>query len=271
MMKQPISMLLSGLLGMVFSVTAQANVDLAKFSPVTISNAIFETWTDQPAGTGYIDSFLRSQANGNDTIQRGYNSDFRDVQFDEKTDPNFTRSLTLSAIPEVSIGSQVYREFLLDVNEPSANTKQMISLNELRFYVTTDNNSLLHDYDLTTNTLGGLTAVWDMDAPDGDPNNNQGVDISYDYFDGGSGVFDMRLLVPTEVFGTDETQYVYLYNVFGGTHKHTDPDAGFEEWAVHGDQGGPQTSPGLPEPGALLLFGIGLLGMIATRGRKTAG
>jgi hypothetical protein len=235
---------------------------------VTGEYGIFEAWTNQPAGTGVINSFLRVQINpasGDPGIEQGYNSDYRDVQFDEKTDPNFTRSIQLSAIPVVDIGGVSYREFLLDVNEPSAGSKSTITLDEVRLYVSGD--SMLHGYDTVAQTLGGLAPVWDMDlfAP---PDSN--VLLDYNLFGGGSGVFDMRMLIPTEVFGADETQYVYLYNLFGSANHPTDvAEAGFEEWAVRdasGDGGGP---PGqVPEPGILALFGIGLAGMGAHRRRR---
>src|SRR5262245_24715591 len=47
-----------------------------------------------PAGTGVIQSFVRIEKDG---VEQGYNTSSRPVQFDEKTDPNYTRSFLLGA------------------------------------------------------------------------------------------------------------------------------------------------------------------------------
>src|SRR5687768_9418763 len=55
--------------------------------------ALFVQDNSGPAGTGFIDSFVRIQRKG---TEQGYNTDHRPVQFDEKTDPNFTRAVLLA-------------------------------------------------------------------------------------------------------------------------------------------------------------------------------
>ena len=53
----------------------------------------------QPAGTGFIDSFLRIQRNN---LEEGMNSDYRPLELDEITDPNYTRDIQLGEIRQVT-------------------------------------------------------------------------------------------------------------------------------------------------------------------------
>src|SRR3954471_17682795 len=65
----------------------------------TINGALYQQNTSQPSGTGFIDSFLRIEKTGGGGAEQGYNTDFRPVEFDEKTDHNFTRSIRVSDVP----------------------------------------------------------------------------------------------------------------------------------------------------------------------------
>ena len=187
-----------------------------------INGAIFRQADHQPSGSGVIDSFVRLKAPGNSTIEQGYNTDFRPLQFDENNSPQFTRSLLLSSVPTVTIGGVPYREFLLDINQKSSDP--LLSLDELRFY--TAGRGDLHNYNTTTNTLDGHTARYDMGPPDNWVKLN--ARLSH-----GSGSSDMLLDVPAADF-TGVDGYVYLYSKFG---VHVDCNGGYEEWAVgaHGN------------------------------------
>jgi len=107
--------------------------------------AIFAQINVQPTGTGVIDSFLRLQA---DATEQGYNTSARDysargnlvtsgvkTEFDEKSDPNYTRSIKLSDVPIVRINGIDYREFFLDINENASDPGRYISLDQLELYV----------------------------------------------------------------------------------------------------------------------------------------
>src|SRR4051812_30039682 len=98
----------------------------------SIDGALFQQAVVQPAGTGVIDSFLRLQNNG---TEQGFNTDYRPVQFDEKTDPNFTRSLLLSSVPVVNINGTAYRQFLLDINESNGANKSDVLMTELKLFL----------------------------------------------------------------------------------------------------------------------------------------
>src|SRR5207253_2703202 len=94
--------------------------------------------------------------------EEGYNTDARPVQFDEKTDHTFTHSLRLSDVPVVLIHGVAYRQFLLDVNEPAS--ASLVSLDQLQLYVA-DQGDLNH-YVASSKTLGGKSAVFDLDSAD---------------------------------------------------------------------------------------------------------
>lgn len=208
---------------------------------------------DFPTGSGVINSFLRVQARNS---EQGYNTDFRPVQFDELTDPIHTRSLLLSDLSSVTIGTTSYYSFLLDTNEPNSARQKLITLNELQIYL--GNSASLTGFTSESGFGANSTFVYSMDQGiDGDSsvtlNDSNGA---------GSGRADMYVLIPTVKFsGTNK--YVYLYSAF------TDTAGGFEEWATNGDcppgeqcDGPPNETP---EPGMLALLGIGLLGFAMRR------
>src|SRR5262249_14259043 len=66
---------------------------------------IFRQTDQQPTGTGFIQSFVRLQANGSGSqLEQGFNTDARPLQFDENKSPQFTRALRLSDVPVMNIG-----------------------------------------------------------------------------------------------------------------------------------------------------------------------
>jgi len=198
-------------------------LDLTTHGAVGEANgAIFRQFDAQPTGTGVINSFVRLQApNAKVSVQQGYNTAHRPLQFDENKSPQFTRALHLSEVPTVNIGGVVYREFLLDINQKAS--QPLLSLDELRFYVGAAGD--LSGYDPATHQLAGLNAVYDLDAV-GD--NYVKLDARLNQ---GSGKGDMLAYVPDSVFaaapGSDP--FVYLYSKFGVTFT---ANAGFEEWAA---------------------------------------
>jgi len=246
---------------------------------------LFEVLAVQPAGTGKINSFLRIQRTGtngstlssqNQGMEQGYNTGGL-TEFDTKEIPgpggsDFTRAIQLGEIPVVDIDGTLYREFKLDINEPNGQ-KTLLSLDELRLF--TDAGSTLAGYNTGTGQLGGKNAVWDMDA-------NSDVDLILDYSNSsGSGESDLVFYVESDVFGADESQFVYMYNKFGDTYitglneqgKETvllDARAsdGFEEWWHEDATARP---PGeVPAPPIVWLVGAGLVGILATRRRRVS-
>ncbi len=243
---------------------------------------LFQVLAVQPAGTGKINSFLRIQRTGpsystlstqNQGMEQGYNTGGL-TEFDTKEIPgpggsDFTRSIQLGEIPVVDIDGTLYREFKLDINEPNGQ-KTLLSLDELRLF--TDAGSTLTGYNTGTNQLGGKDAVWDLDA-------NSDVDLILDYSNSsGSGESDLVFYVQSDVFGADESQYVYMYNKFGDTYITGLDDKGreivkldarasdgFEEW-WHEDATSPPSE--VPAPSIAWLLGIGLAGLATVRRRS---
>lgn len=125
-----------------------------------VNGGLFYQYDARPTGTGVIDSFLRVQALGNKTVEQGYNTDARPLQFDENKSPQFTRSVKVADLPLVSVEGGLYREVLLDVNQKASASQ--LSLDELRVYVGSAGN--LTGYDPVCRTLGGLCPVYDLDA-----------------------------------------------------------------------------------------------------------
>jgi hypothetical protein len=200
--------------------TVPSTLDLTTPGAVGEANgAIYEQANPQPTGVGVIHDFLRIQAHGKQTMEQGFNSDARPVQFDEKTDHNFTRSLQLSELPVVTVNGVPFRVFLLGVNQ--RNSQSLVSLDELRIYVADAPN--LTGYDASTNQLAGLTPIYDLSA--NGPNWVK-LDASLTH---GNGSGDMYLFVPDSLFASSNPNpYVYLYSKFGVNEP---VNGGFEQWA----------------------------------------
>jgi len=194
-----------------------STIDLASAGAAGGANgAIFTQANPQPTGTGVIRSFVRVQSPGSATLEQGYNTSARPLQFDENSSPVFTHSLRLRDIPEVTVNGAKYREFLLDVNQ-SASTP-LVSLDELRLFVGAAAG--VNAYNADSHQLAGATQVYDLG------NNWIKLDASLTH---GSGSGDMFALIPSSSFGADTSQYVTLYSKFGVNNA---ANGGFEEWAV---------------------------------------
>ena len=270
---------------------SSAGSDSVSVTGGTGGTAIFNTFFDQPAGTGYIQPFLRTQlegqpgdwcgttgkGNNKTTIrcEQAYNTDGI-KEFDTKDDNQWNRALLLSDIPVVTIDGVQYREFLLDINQNQGNPDQeMLSLDELQFFITTD--QYLTGYNDSKNHFDGKASlVWELDTYIGDRSGLAGAD-DWILLENckppgtcGSGDYDLQALIPSDVFGMDDSVYVTLFNRFGDNAGSTGANDGFEEWAVRLGNGAPPGG-GVPEPGILSLFLLGLLGMISTRRRRLPG
>jgi hypothetical protein len=195
-----------------------------------IGGALFEQGDPQGAGAGALNSFVRLESRYCSHTEQGYNTDARPVQFNTLPGHN-THALKLGDVREVEVDGQLYREFLLNVNENRCNP--LISLDQLRLFVGDSGN--LNHYNTATHKLNGLSAVYDMDA-----GGDHWVKLN-DRLVHGHGKVDMTLLVPESVFaGASDSTFVYLYSKFG---EHYGADGGFEEWAT---RKGPQPPPPPP-------------------------
>lgn len=214
--------------------------------------ALFE-WVDaQATGTGTINTFVQIQAQGNNAFEEGYNTTENNV-FDNGSSDQFNRALLLSEIPIVNIGGVDYRQFLLDINEPSGQDAELLSLMDIQVLQSNTANPNVETFDSGVLAIPSHIFVYRLD---------DGVDNTIELnaaLNPGSGGGDMLMYIPDSQFDPN-TLYVYLYSAFGDPNP---SDAGFEEWAVL-SQGGEV----IPEPASLSLFGLGLVALVTQRLRK---
>lgn len=247
------------------SVAAQADVlDLATstngMTPDTMSgtfgDVLFVWTTNQPTGTGTIQTFVQVQAQGNNTTERGYNTTVNNV-FDNGASDEFNHALALADIPIVNIGGTDYRQFLLDVNESLGQGGELISLNEIQVLQSNVANPNVTTFTNDVLDIPSHTFVFRLD---------DGVDNTIELnaaLGTGSGSGDMFMYIPNDLFAPD-VQYVYLYSEFGTGNGVSD---GFEEWSVIG-QNGDESGQVIPEPASLSLMGSGLVAMATLRLRR---
>src|SRR5439155_22629699 len=74
------------------------------------NGGLFETNTVQPTGSGVIHSFVRISTNN--TVEQGYNTDGRPLQYDENSSGTFTHALPLSDLKVVTKAGVNYYGFL---------------------------------------------------------------------------------------------------------------------------------------------------------------
>lgn len=195
--------------------TVPAVVDLtAVGASGSVDGIAFVQADPQPTGVGVIRDFLRVQSNSG--VERGYNSDARPVQLDEKKD-NHTRAVRLSELPTVTASGITYRVILLGVNQDQASP--LVSLDELRIYVSDSPKEA--GYNATTGQLGSMSPRFDLG------NNWVRLNSALSH---GNGSGDMFLYVPESLLTSTASSnpYVYLYSKFG---IHDAANGGFEQWA----------------------------------------
>jgi uncharacterized repeat protein (TIGR01451 family) len=193
----------------------------------TINGALFVQST---AGAG--GAFVEIE---NSPTEQGYNTDFK-PQFDEKNNP--LSAFQLSSVAEVNNAGTLYYEFLLGINQQNSGGNELLSLDQLRIYVSPTNintsaNNFANGYNPATGTLGGLSPSYDMNPGLGTTNYVQ----LNEALKPGNATFDMMLFVPVSALGTNPNSWIYLYSAFGG-HQFTSggvtggaSNDGFEEWA----------------------------------------
>ena len=184
------------------------------------------------------------------TREQGYNTsgaaNNADFEFDE-IHGNFTHSLQKSELTVLDVGGTDYFRLDLDLNEPQGGqggSNSLISLQEMEIYMNTTTGDIipgspdvnsgyegdgLFDGPYTGDGLG--TLVYDMDAaPDGDSI----VNMDDSLLSGGSGRFDVYILVPYAILnGYAADDYLYLFAGFGESGGVGDPSGdGFEEFAA---------------------------------------
>lgn len=253
------------------SVAYAGEIDLTQAgTTATVNGAYFSNVNPQPTGTGNIDPF--EQVTGNASSLSAYNTTVNNVLNNGSAD-NWNHQLPISELiatttdcPGAAQGSNGCFEFSLDINQ--SKDSPLLSLDNVEVFLSNTPNQS------TTNISSLGTLIYNMDG-----SGDQEVILDY-LLNNGSGSGDMNLFIP--VFDTTGYNYVYLYSAFGGlsscgpytvengnTYSTCTENDGFEEWYVSGTQGAP--FPQVPEPGSLMLFGTGLLGMAGYMRRRLLG
>src|SRR5205085_9777474 len=176
-----------------------------------IGDALFFATDQQPAGTGFIDPFLRVQASP--TVQ-GYNTD-GGFPFDDKNPHNFQHSVLMSSLMQFDINGTEYFKFMLDANQ-SGNSNRTFTLTQLQVY-TSNNGSSMTTAINPDGTLALGTLAYNLN-PGGGTSNSVLTTAT------GSGKYDAIVYVPVSDFNLNN-KYMILY--FAGQG-----NGGFEEWTV---------------------------------------
>ena len=217
---------------------------------VQVANAIYETSDARSTGTGVINPFVRVQANG---TEQGYNTSTRPVPFDENTTANYMHDVQLQDLAVNNINGTDYVTFLLDSNQSGNQVATLLSLDQVKMYVSPTNG---HN-STNLSTLG--TLIYDLDAT------TDNWVLLDSQLNSGSGQGDMLLHVPLSLFTPFSAQsYFTLYSQFG---THNASNAGPEEWKTVGGSVS-LTLFSVPEPSSLALLSVGGL-IMACRRRHT--
>lgn len=208
---------------------AQAGMyDLVANTDVTVNNAVFFQTSQNAAGSGNIQSFVRIQNNG---IEEGINI----VPLIYDTKPGaFTNIVDVRYVNQVTYNFQLYREFFIDLSESGSD---LLSLDSLKIYVEPTSN-------LTNYPAAFTNMIYDLDfgVSTADPEEGNWIKM---LASGGNGILDVRFLIPEAYFPS--SGYLYLYAKMGLNIAATD---GFEEFDIDF-----RDTP-IPEPASLLLFGL---------------
>ena len=206
----------------------------------SIGDALFFATDQQPVGTGYIDPFLRIQANPSG---QGYNTDGA-FPFDDKQPHNFQHSIELSSLGQFSLNGTMYFKFMLDATQ-SEGSAHTFTLTQLQLYTSNDPAQTTTTFNPDgTLPLGNLAYTM---------NSGGGTDNSVITTATGSGKFDAILYLPVSDFNA-AGKYVYFY--FAGQG-----NGGFEEWtAALGPAPVPEVTP------SSVVFGfLGLVTAVSSR------
>jgi hypothetical protein len=223
----------------------------------------YQNWS-QPAGNDTYDSFLRLQDR---PMEEAFNTDYRHngrAPLDGVGSSSFNHAIRLGDLATVSKGGVDYYAFSLDLDEPDHGSGRYVSLDELKFYVSNDED--LSSLSALTNP-SKATLKWSLDA-----RHNTTVYLDGGAHSPGNGPDDMQVLIPKSAFaGVGADKYLYLYSKFGATSgmgcDNFNTNWGCEEWRTL-----KRCPPSAAEPSTLWLLCAGVVGavLIGRRNQRRA-
>ena len=238
-----------------------------------LNGAFFEQISPQTTGTGVIRPFV--QISSNQAVAHAYNTTVNNTLDVGPSDifnhELFLSEVPLTLVPTMNVNGELYRMFLLDINEPKNGEARLLSLDEVQIWLSDTPNQGVETFaggSATANTgdlldLADAALVYQLDSnlTQGNPDNWVLLDYALNE---GQGSGDMFMYIPDSLFDSSAGDYVYLYSRFGENYAN---DSGFEEWAVLAEKGGQV----VPEPASFLLLGTGLAVLIVSRKKPAAG
>jgi hypothetical protein len=216
--------------------------------------------TQLGTGSGVLNPFLTTQANGSSTTEQGYNTGLggNSPDFDTKrSGGGVTKQLNFSDLGTKVINGVSYVGFYLDANQTGS--APLISLNQVQIFQSKIDRMDGTATPATATTPAALgfsgsqtTEVFRLNNSS-DPNYHQIVVDSS--LGPGSGDGDLFFYVPASDFNVSLGNFIIFYTEFG-TPPGSDPtNDGFEEW---GTVSGAAPLPGVPAPANLILAATGI-------------
>ena len=198
-----------------------------------IDDGVFETLLFQPANAPNFFTFEQVQHNG---FEQGYNTDGT-PQFNTKPS-DLDHSVLLAQVPIVigdgtngTVDGLAYRQFLLNINEPSSGSNPFLSLDSLQIWQEEAGN--LTGFTPGAGFVGTHTnnLVYNLDA-----GSDNWVALN-SALSNANGQTDIEVLIPDSSFINDGThRFVYLYSAFGA-QPGWEAGGGFESWGLAAPNG----------------------------------
>jgi hypothetical protein len=174
---------------------------------IIINGGLWRQSDDFQVGTGNLNPFLGIQSGVNDydsnaDTEEGFHSDVspNDLEGDGKR-PNFTSSLPLNFVPIIKVGSDFYREFIFDANEPSDGNSHLFSIDRFDMYLCDDDDADIYDEFTDFRDNADCVIVYELDDPADDDADDTHLALASAALSSGSGKnFDYQILVPQSAF-----------------------------------------------------------------------